>query len=477
MKTRNQLIRGAAISKPMPLNGRGRRGVEQRISKKVSPTPKGRLSNGNKRNSNLSVNQNDGSKKLANDTSTIQKQMLAQEIQKTKQLEATLGKLNKQVSNEHSKMFKTTNTNNVVMPSSPSFHSLPTTALKKKRTEVHDSPMQLLSSVSTTILEEKQQGEERDISSSSITNVNHLLGLQSAVGGDIYIPESTSHQQHQQSMFNHRESRNLNCLPFGCEEVKNRNKELSYCHGGPSSDVRLEFTSSQMNSRQHWQDSGESGSSGSTKIPSLSSSSSSCSWKTNISPLSDESSSTKKAIRQIIDISNGVVKEEDNDATKHIVKKCFRERIWPEIKFLTDEMIRDMGLEQGEDESVNFGKSVLGKLLRATKKEHYGYTERFRCWSLWSKYGQSELNTKKSNVTKQIKAEVLSGKNNYFISMPNTICQFYLSLPNPATGTNVCYPIYLTINANRTRKGEGHERKRSSVHELQQQKSRRFQCI
>ena len=285
-----------------------------------------------------------------------------------------------------------TNTNNVVMPSSPSFLSLPSTALKKKRTEVHDSPMQLLSSVSTTILEEKQHSEEQDISSSSITNVNHLLGLQSAIGGDIYIPESTSYQQ-QQSMFNHRERRNLNGLPFGCEEVKN--KELSYCHGGPSNDVRLEFTSShQMNSRKHWQNSNGSGSTGSTKIPSLSSSSSSSSWKTNISPLSDESTSTKKAIRQIIDISNGVVKEEDNDAIKHIVKKCFRERIWPDIKFLTDEMIRDMGLEQGEDESVNFEKSVMGKLLRATKKEHYVYTERFRCWSLWSKYGQSELNTK-----------------------------------------------------------------------------------
>ena len=112
----------------------------------------------------------------------------------------------------------------------------------------------------------------------------------------------------------------------------------------------------------------------------------------------------------------------------------------------------------------------MGKLLRATRKEHYGYTERFRCWSLWSKYGQSELNTKKSNVTKQIKAEVLSGKNDYVISMPNRICQLHLSLPNAATVTNIvlCYPIYLIININRTRKGEGNERERTPVHELQQ---------
>ena len=107
MKTRHQLIQGAAISKPTTLNGRGRRGVEQRISKKVSPTPKGRLSNGNKKNVNVvGVNQHGGNKKLANDTSTIQKQRLTQEIQKAKQLEAMLGKLNKQVYDEHSKTFK-----------------------------------------------------------------------------------------------------------------------------------------------------------------------------------------------------------------------------------------------------------------------------------------------------------------------------------------------------------------------------------
>lgn len=144
------------------------------------------------------------------------------------------------------------------------------------------------------------------------------------------------------------------------------------------------------------------------QAPSLASTSSS--WRTDVSPLSEDSTMTKKAIRQIIDISNGVLKEEDNEAIKHIVKKCFRERIWPEIKFLTDEMVRGIKLEQGEDEVANFKNSILGKLLKATKKEHYGYAERFRCWSLWSKYGQNELNNKKSNVTKQIKSEIMSGK-------------------------------------------------------------------
>ena len=144
------------------------------------------------------------------------------------------------------------------------------------------------------------------------------------------------------------------------------------------------------------------------QAPSLASTSSS--WRTDVSPLSEDSTMTKKAIKQIVDISNGVLKEEDNEAIKHIVKKCFRERIWPDIKFLTDEMVRDIKLEQGEDEVANFKNSILGKLLKATKKEHYGYAERFRCWSLWSKYGQNELNNKKSNVTKQIKSEIMSGK-------------------------------------------------------------------
>ena len=351
------------------------------------------------------------------DDRSIQKQRLAEEIQKIKQLEAVmLGKLNRQVSDKRSRFFKT-NTNNDFSPSSsPSYTSLPSTADEKNKEE-RKSPMQLLSSVSTSILEEKQHEDHEGISSCSTSS--QLLGMNSAVGGSIYIPDSTSHQE--LLAFNHKDYKSKQnqarlLQQSGCyDDPLTKKTALEYNLNHSNDTSRLDF----LNARNRG-DSGSRSSSSYTQEPSLLSSTSS--WKTDVSPLSDSSTCTKKAIREIIDISNGIVKEEDNDAVKHIVKKCFRERIWPDIKFLTDDMIRDMELEQGEDESAIFENSVLGKLLRATKKEHYGYAERFRCWSSWSKYGQNELNTKKSNVTKQIKAEVLSGKNDFFLLMRKTIC-------------------------------------------------------
>lgn len=126
---------------------------------------------------------------------------------------------------------------------------------------------------------------------------------------------------------------------------------------------------------------------------------------TEDSPLSTE---TTRVINNIIAISNGDVKEEDNAAVRGIVKKCFREKIWPDVKFLTDSMVRGMKYEDGPN--FKFRNSILGKLLNVTRKEHYGLPEKYRCWALWSGIGQSELNTKKSNVTKQIKDEIISGE-------------------------------------------------------------------
>lgn len=126
---------------------------------------------------------------------------------------------------------------------------------------------------------------------------------------------------------------------------------------------------------------------------------------TDHSPLSTE---TTRVINSIIAINNGDVKEEDNAAVRGIVKKCFREKIWPDVKFLTDSMVRGMKYEDGPN--FKFRNSILGKLLNVTRKEHYGLTDKYRCWALWSGIGQSELNTKKSNVTKQIKDEIISGE-------------------------------------------------------------------
>lgn len=129
------------------------------------------------------------------------------------------------------------------------------------------------------------------------------------------------------------------------------------------------------------------------------------SYKSPDSALTSESSAVKEAIEITKTFKTA---EEDNIAVRAIVKKCFREKIFPDVKFLTDSMISSMKFEDNID--FDFEKSVLGRLLRETKKTHYTVMERYKCWLVWSKIGQNELNTKKSNVTKQIKEEIIAGK-------------------------------------------------------------------
>ena len=289
-----------------------------------------------------------------------------------------------------------------------------------------NTSMHLLSTVSTMIQQKENEKitnveKNKEEGSKEAGRAEVVLALQN----DINIPDSVDGQR---SGFDVQGSNLITRTDQGTKQDSSSSQHedggkqniyphphgLMYSHRGSSRDKfsslhRAMFAGRQCDHKEPpCEDSSTYSCYSNKQAPSLASTSSS--WRTDVSPLSEDSTMTKKAIRQIIDISNGVLKEEDNEAIKHIVKKCFRERIWPEIKFLTDEMVRDIKLEQGEDEVANFKNSILGKLLKATKKEHYGYAERFRCWSLWSKYGQNELNNKKSNVTKQIKSEIMSGK-------------------------------------------------------------------
>ena len=126
---------------------------------------------------------------------------------------------------------------------------------------------------------------------------------------------------------------------------------------------------------------------------------------------SDSNRTQTSLEHNLIAICNTVPKidQSDRQAMLHLVKRCIRDDIWPDTKFLTETCIE----VQKMMDHPGFENSVIGKLLRRTRQTHLDVVERVIFWKKYSREVQKELNQLKTNRTKSIKDELFKGK--YFL--------------------------------------------------------------
>lgn len=111
---------------------------------------------------------------------------------------------------------------------------------------------------------------------------------------------------------------------------------------------------------------------------------------------------------RLLCMGGGNLEEKFCHATAAIVKKCAREKIWGNCKFLTDEVIRQIEVEK-MDKVENGG--VLDILLRETgRKKLDSVTEMVYFWKVYSSVLQKELNRIKSQVHSKIRDHMLKGE-------------------------------------------------------------------
>jgi len=123
---------------------------------------------------------------------------------------------------------------------------------------------------------------------------------------------------------------------------------------------------------------------------------------------SDSNRTQSSLEHNLISVCNTVHKIDESDcqAMLHMVKRCIRDDIWPDTKFLTETCIS----VQKMHDHPGFENSVIGKLLRKTRQTHFNVVKRLIFWKKFSKEVQKELNQLKTNRTKSIKDELLKGK-------------------------------------------------------------------
>ena len=122
--------------------------------------------------------------------------------------------------------------------------------------------------------------------------------------------------------------------------------------------------------------------------------------------LSVTTSSNHTTLTRALDICNKVNCENECELTFTMVRKCVREEIWNDNKFLTDNSIKKIKFDE---RSMN-NKNILNVLLKRTRKLNLDIYDRLKFWRKYGKEVQKELNTMKSTCTKQIKECLLKGK-------------------------------------------------------------------
>jgi len=123
---------------------------------------------------------------------------------------------------------------------------------------------------------------------------------------------------------------------------------------------------------------------------------------------SDSNRTQSRLEHNLIKVCNTVHKINGSDcqAMLHLVKRCIRDDIWPDTKFLTETCIE----VQKMTDHPGFENSVIGKLLRRTRQTHLDVVKRVIFWQKYSREVQKELNQLKTNRTKSIKDELFKGK-------------------------------------------------------------------
>ena len=143
----------------------------------------------------------------------------------------------------------------------------------------------------------------------------------------------------------------------------------------------------------------------STNRRSTTNSLSSLSHATQQSVLPTNTVDDSESISKVIDVCNEIDIEDDCVATESLVRKCIRNQIWATNKFVTDNTIKHMKIENRSNP-----KSVLNILLKYTRKQNLGNLGRLKFWKKYGGVVQLEVNVQKTVTSRAIKDELMIGK-------------------------------------------------------------------
>lgn len=133
--------------------------------------------------------------------------------------------------------------------------------------------------------------------------------------------------------------------------------------------------------------------------------------RTNVSPLSNCSSADLREITKMT-ISGSYLEGRFCGAVSTLVRKCTRDHLWGNTKFLTDDMLQAINIDESAEES----SGLLRILLNETKFKATTYSQKMEFWLLYSGVVQKELNQLKSTCGRKVKEELVKGKMSYVLS-------------------------------------------------------------
>ena len=130
---------------------------------------------------------------------------------------------------------------------------------------------------------------------------------------------------------------------------------------------------------------------------------------TAISDISGSTDSQKKIHNNLIKVCQNVVEANDKEdsAMISIVRKCVKDDVWPDTKFLSTHCINN---QKFDDEDKGFSNGVVGKLLKKSRQLNLNILQRVSFWNTFSSVVKEELNTLKTTRSKAIKDALVKGK-------------------------------------------------------------------
>lgn len=128
--------------------------------------------------------------------------------------------------------------------------------------------------------------------------------------------------------------------------------------------------------------------------------------------------SSGSEVSRVIAAYTGTNRITDNDdchaSSQTLIRECVNDEIWRETKFLTDHGVQKMVYAQQLKDinganNQNDKPTIIDKLLMAIRKSHYDICYKITFWNKYGKIVQHQLNTKKSNVNKDIQNSIKKG--------------------------------------------------------------------
>ena len=111
------------------------------------------------------------------------------------------------------------------------------------------------------------------------------------------------------------------------------------------------------------------------------------------------------SISKVINVCNEIDIETNCFATESLVRKCIRNQIWCNNKFVLDNTIKNMKIENKTNP-----KSVLNMLLKFTRKETLNNLNPLKFWKKYGPMVQQEINVLKTICSRAIKDEIMIGE-------------------------------------------------------------------